>query len=151
MRECDYLRKRAEQAVSLIQPNSIYFGHPINIYNTPKETELVKKIESGFPKSNIYNPNQKHNIENYQIWMEETGRGMDYFFDVILPEMSAGVFLTFEDGMWGAGIFGEAEFLRKKGRAIWEIDINGHIKLIGKLDSDKKLSVEKTRRRIHNG
>lgn len=136
---------------------SIYFGHPVNFYmgskfnvHGDKEEQLIKIIESAFPKFTIYNPNQKCNQENYKLWKQKYGNGMKYFFEVVLPERDAGIFLPFEDGMWGKGVFGEAEFLYNQGKPIWEIDLKGRIKSIEKSNFSKCLSVEETRERIYN-
>ena len=74
---------------------------------------------------------------------------MNYYFDVVLPEMKAGIFLPFQDGMFGVGVFGEAEFLKKQGKLLWLIDWDKNISRIRKLDSSKKLSVEETCERVY--
>ncbi len=135
---------------NLTKPNSIYFAHPINIYNTDLEKKLIKKINLFFPQYNLENPNQKHHQENYKFWKQKTGRGMDYYFGIILPRMEAGIGLSFEDGMWGFGVFGELEFLHDFGRPIWEIDFDGRIKPITNLNNLKVLSHEETRKRVYN-
>lgn len=35
---------------------SIYFGHPMNTYNTPLEERLLQQIQSQFPNASIVNP-----------------------------------------------------------------------------------------------
>ena len=62
----------------------IYFGHPINTYNTALENELLQKISEAFPECEIENPNQKHHNEGYERWKKTTGNGMDYYFKVVL-------------------------------------------------------------------
>ena len=74
---------------------------------------------------------------------------MKYYFDAILPYMKAGIALPFEDGMWGAGIFGEMEFLRDRGKPIWEIRESGIITFIHELDQSKKLSIDETKKRVY--
>lgn len=120
MEENKILKLKAIEAINMIDKPAIYFAHPINYYNTPKEKFLIKKIAEELPEYKIYNPNQKHNQENYQLWKKETGNGMEYYFNVILPQMDAGIFLPFFDGMWGAGVFGEAGFLKKNGKTYLE-------------------------------
>ncbi len=143
------LEIKTQEAISLIKPNSIYFAHPINTYNTKEEKSFIETISKRFSQFNIYNPNQIHNEENYKLWKKETGSGMKYYFDVILPHMDAGIFLPFEDGMFGAGVFGEAEFLQHKGKPLWFIDWNKNIYSIKELDKSKRLSVDETRKRIY--
>jgi len=145
------LEERTNHALSLILPESIYFAHPIDIYNTYYEKLLAEQLFSLFPKKNIYNPNQKHNQENYKLWKEETGSGMNYYFDVVLPNKNivGGVYLPFEDGMIGAGIFGEMEKLHELDKPIFEIKTPKIIEKINKLDISRKLSVEQTRERVY--
>jgi len=143
------IKERIKQAEGLIKSPAIYFGHPVNFYNVPKEKELCEIIKFTFPGHNLENPNQLHHQENYKIWKEELGNGMKYYFDIILPKMNAGIFLPFEDGMLGAGVFGEAEFIYGKGYPIWKIDLNGNVERVKRLDYSKKLSVEETRKRVY--
>ena len=62
--------------------------------------------------------------------------------------MSVGVFLPFVDGMFGAGVFGEAEFLQKRDKSIFQIDWAGMISPM-KIDLSRKLSIEETRKRVY--
>ena len=140
---------RAAKAVSLIKNPSIYFGHPVNVYNTEKERKLIGAIMNFFPHFNIENPNQSHHQENYKIWREKTETGMNYYFDIILPEMYAGIFLPFEDGMWGKGVFREALNLHNRKVPIWEINFDEKIHKISKLNYSKYLSIEETIRRTY--
>jgi hypothetical protein len=143
------LKKRIEETNSLIKENSIYFAHPINFYNTDKERILMELIDLFFWKYNLENPNQKHHQENYKFWKEKTGSGMKYYFDVVLPKMRAGIGVPFEDGMYGIGVFGELEFIFKKGNPIWEITLEGRISEIKNPSNLKVLSLEETRKRIY--
>jgi hypothetical protein len=128
----------------------IYFGHPLSVYNTPKEKKLISIIEETFPHSEVENPNQPHHAQGYQDWKKQKGNGMLYYYEKVLPQMSAGVFLPFEDGMWGAGVFNEADFLQKHQKPIYEINFNGEI-YIAILDLSKKLSIDETRVRTRAG
>ncbi len=145
----DKIKERIALTESLIKYPSIYFGHPVNFYNTDKERELAEIIKKEFPEYYLENPNQLHHQENYKIWKEELGNGMKYYFDIVLPKMNAGIFLPFEDGMWGLGVFGEAEAIFSKGYPIWEIDVEGNVKNVMKLDYPKKLSLDETRKRVY--
>lgn len=126
----------------------IYFGHPINFYNTPKESQLIQIIRMQFPNSLIENPNQPHHSENYQKWKKERGNGMLYYYEKVLPFCDKGVFLSFEDGMFGYGVFGEAEFMNNAGKTIYEISLDGKIKIMA-IDFSRLLSIEETRKRVY--
>lgn len=105
----------------------IYFGHPINFYNTEKEYELIEIIKKRFPQFILENPNQLNHQERYNKYKERTGNGMDYFFREVLPLIDRGIFLSFEDRMFSIGVFREAKFLDKLGKLIYEINLEGQI------------------------
>ena len=129
----------------------VYFGHPINVYNTKLESRLIAAIKKTFPGWDIENPGEKRHGEACRRWGEKTGNVMDYFYKEVLPDCQAGVFLPFRDGKWGAGIFGEAKYLAENKCSIWQIDTKGHITriLLDELAA-LTLSIEKTRKRIRN-
>lgn len=127
----------------------IYFGHPISFYDIPKEDELVKCLEREFPSLAVENPNQPQHQAGYKRFQETKGRGMLYFFEEVLPAMAAGAFLTFEDGKFGAGVWGEAEFLHQQGKPIYEMNIEGRIATMT-LDVSRMLSVDETRSRVYD-
>jgi hypothetical protein len=128
--------------------NKIYFGHPIDTYNTAKECILIECIEKYFPEYDIENPNQFHHQQNYYKYKLEKGNGMLYYFSEVLPKMMAGVFLPFKDDMFGAGVYGEANFLYQQNKPIFEINRKGIIKTLI-LDSKRSLSIEETRKRVY--
>ena len=127
----------------------IYFGHPINVYDSDLETFLLKKILEGFPEYDIENPNQNKHAEGYTNWKNKCGNGMEYYSQVVLPGCRAGVFLPFRDGAWGAGVFQEAKFLADQGCLVWIITLDGVIE-IADLDKVKVLTVDETRLRIRD-
>lgn len=129
-------------------PQRIYFGHPVNFYNTEKEKELIERIKKAFPGTEIENPNQPHHKKGYQRYKKGAGDGMDYFFKEVLPLCQKGVFMSFEDGNFGAGVFGEAELMKASGKLIHEINLEGIIKNMI-LDYSRALSVEETRKRVY--
>jgi hypothetical protein len=126
----------------------IYFGHPVNTYNTPLEKELIAIIAEAFPEYTVENPNQEHHQRGYQDWKARCGNGMRYYFEEVLPKMAAGAFLPFEDGFWGAGVYGEAEFLKTLGRPIYTVSWRKEISLAF-LDPARCLSIEATRERVY--
>lgn len=125
----------------------MYFGHPINTYGTELEERLIEIILNAFPQYEIENPNQKCHQEGYKHWKETTSNGMNYFYKIVLPDCAVGIFLAFRDSKWGAGVFGEAQFISKLGRPIYEITAEG---LISTLDliGIQPLTVEETIKRI---
>jgi hypothetical protein len=127
----------------------IYFGHSINFYNTEIEADLIMQINFFFPGYDLENPNQKIHEANYQKWKSKSGNGMEYYLNKVLPKMSAGIFLPFGDGMFGKGVFSEMKKLDDLGKPIWEINFEGHIKSIDKLDFCRELSLEETRKRVY--
>lgn len=125
----------------------LWFGHPVNIYNTELEARLLRKISEAFPDWEIENPNQETHQEEYRRWKDRTGNGMDYFIRVILPNCQGGVFLPFRDGAWGAGVFKEAKFLADNGCPLWMITADGALVTVT-LSAVHALSVDETRARI---
>ena len=128
--------------------NKIYFGHPINTYDTELENHLLQRISEVFPLLFIENPNEEYHQEGYQFWKRLSGNGMNYYYKEILPTCNAGIFLPFRDGKWGAGVFAEAEFLHNKGCPIFQIDMKGMVTKIDDLSAVEVLSIEETRKRI---
>lgn len=126
----------------------MYFGHPVNVYNTHQEVQLVDIIKRAFPQYAIENPNQLRHQQGYQRFKKEQGNGMQYYFTQVLPNMAAGIFLPFEDDMFGAGVYGEAKFLAEHNKPIWEISFDGGISIL-KLSDSRALSIEETRKRVY--
>lgn len=126
----------------------LYFGHPLNTYDTELEARLLQIIAEAFPGWEIENPNQPHHQAECQRWKRMTGRCMDYFFQVVLPTCQGGVFLPFPNGTWGAGVFGEAQCLSEQGqKSLWQITAEGKISRVS-LKKVKSLSIEETRSRL---
>jgi len=128
--------------------DKLYFGHPVNTYNTLLEQELIRNIQKSFSLFELVNPNLPFHQQKYREFKEKFGNGMKYYFEVVLPEISVGVFLPFVDGMFGAGVFGEAEFLQKRDKSIFQIDWAGMISPM-KIDFSRRLSLEETRKRVY--
>ncbi|MBI5004762.1 MAG: hypothetical protein HZC04_01070 [Candidatus Lloydbacteria bacterium] len=125
----------------------LYFGHPINTYNTTLEERLLRKISLSFPSWEIENPNQQHHQEQYERWKETTGTGMNYFIKQVLPNCHGGIFLPFRDGAWPSGVFMEAKFIADKGWPIWMIVPSGDITALS-LSRGVSLTREETISRV---
>lgn len=126
----------------------IYFGHPVCFFDETIEEYLISKIEVKFPEFEIENPNNPFHKYNYFHYKEKYNNGMKYYFEKVLPKMSIGVFMPFEDQMFGAGVYGEAEWMKKEGKEIYQIDFDGIISKLS-LDESLKLSIEDTLKRVH--
>lgn len=127
----------------------IYFGHPINTYDTEEESRLLEIIQAYFKDYEIENPNQDHHQEGYLGYRKEHGSGMQYFLGIVLPDMDAGVFRAFQDGMLGAGVYKEAEWLESNGKPIFEVNLEGKITPLI-LSEQRRLSVEETKKRVYS-
>lgn len=128
--------------------NKLYFGHPVSTYNTSKESELLDIIRGEFSEHTIVNPNSGTHSLKYSEYKQKFGNGMLYYFNEVLPQIDTGVFLPFNDGMFGAGVYKEAEFLYHMQREVFEIDYQGDLQKF-EPNSTRELSVEKTRKRIY--
>lgn len=126
--------------------DTIYFGHPLSEFGTDREVQLIDVIEDEFRQYTVENPNQPHHKEQYKQRAKE-GSGMEYYFEDVLPDMDAGVFLPFEDGQYGAGTAAEARFLDENDRPVYEIDYEGEIRSLN-IETMDVLSVEETRNRL---
>ena len=122
----------------------------MNTYDTAFEKWLIEVIADHFQigKDAIENPNQEIHQLRCREFKEKMGSGMLYFLELLsLPEFSGGVFLPFQDGMLGAGIWAEAEQLQKFWKHIFEITTDSKIKPLV-LDESRMLTVEQTRERL---
>jgi len=124
----------------------MYFGHPVNTYNTELEKILIAKIARRFPDRVIENPNQEKHQEGYDRWKKKTGNGMGYYFFEVLPYCDTGIYLPFRDGAWGAGVFAEAKFFYEPW--VWTIDADGSIRLV-QLETVQVLGIKETRHRLY--
>jgi hypothetical protein len=133
----------------------LYFGHPVNTYDTELEERILAALTRIFPERTIENPNQPHHQEGYSRYKHERRSGMLYFYEEVLPHCDGGVFLPFGDGMWGAGVFGEADFLMNHDKEVWVITpgslSQGAIAVlkVRTLDDVSALTPEETRSRVY--
>jgi hypothetical protein len=131
-------------------PAKIYFGHPVNTYNTPLEKSLLTYLQESFPGCEIINPNSAEHDAGYKHYHQDRADGMAYFYAEVLPHCATGVFLPFGDGMWAAGCAGEANwFLAKRCDTIWRIDPDWRLVQMSNLPDHLILSVPATRERIY--
>ncbi len=131
----------------------MYFAHPVNIYNTPLETDLMHFLQGSFPEWDIENPNQPKHQEGYQRWLKETGNGMNYYLKEFLVNMDGVTGMYFKDGRIGAGVFSEEESIFKRTGNLWTVTYDNNLTRINDSSFLKPfaLSVEETRQRIYIG
>jgi hypothetical protein len=100
--------------------DKIYFAHPVNSYDTSLEDSVMQLIAhclTGGDLAGIENPNQPCHQEGYK------DRGMNYFFDEVLPNCRGGcVALPFLDGRMGLGVAGEAKWFVERGMPVWVLE-----------------------------
>jgi len=138
------------------KPRRLYFGHPINVYGSPLQAELLRAISATFRTWEIVNPDGPEHEAAYKEYaktrVDGDGKptGMGYFFEKILPTCEGGVFLPFRDGMFGKGVFGEASWLQERKFPIWQVTHLGVISPILRLDEKLCLTREATRERIRH-
>ena len=128
----------------------LYFGHPVNVYGTSLEEGLLAEIGEAFAGWDILNPSGPEHEEGYQRYKREGKRGMQYFFQEVLPNCEGGIFLPFLDGMFGKGVAGEAEWLLERNKPVWTISVARECSITRQLlfPENRILSVEETRERI---
>lgn len=84
---------------------TIYYAHPLSLYNTLQEARDVVLLRSlGF---HVINPNAPEHQEGYKK------KGMSYFFN-LANSCDALAFRAFPDGKIGAGIVGEMKAMEAK-------------------------------------
>ena len=131
----------------------IYFGHPINTYDTKLELLIIAAIHREFPNAKLVNPNQIHHQYAFQRCQGLLGDGMKYFLEEVLPGCEGGVFLPFRDGLFGAGVAKEALVLLKEAKPIWSVTVgDDEITFIPIKSQDqiKSLTLEETLLRLEN-
>ena len=105
-----------------------YFAHPVNIYGEPLEAafeELIAQALTGGRHDVIENPNQPcHQIgyDRYARRKKESGlnhKGMNYFYDEVLPNCLGCVAVPFLDFRIGRGVAGEMQWFIEKNKPVW--------------------------------
>ena len=128
----------------------LYFAHPINTYGTPFERECLLLIAEKFPDGHfeVVNPSDQIHIDKVAELRKDDPKVnvMPYFIDLV-NSCDDAVVLPFLDGMWGAGVWAEADKIHQKGGVVWVIHPeNYYISLVPRV----RLTVEETRARIRN-
>jgi hypothetical protein len=141
----------------------LYFAHPVNVFDEPIEEEMRALIRNTFTGIEVEDPNQPHHQANYDAWSKQITKdgkyhkGMNYYYDVVLPTCHSAIGMPFLDGMFGRGVAGEMAFYVKPGVPVWwilppsldciELLSENDRKAIATNDSALVLSIEETRAR----
>lgn len=123
----------------------VYYAHPIWFYNTNTERADVATIEQQFG-CNALNPNTPEHDAGYNTRKAETGVGMDYFFENVLPNCIACVFRADIDGMISSGVAVEAQWFLERHIPVYEIAA-GLVISITALDPIRLMSIAESRKR----
>lgn len=132
---------------------SLYFAHPINVYGTELEQKLLRALAARFPEWTIVNPADPEHGEAYERRKRETGKGMGYFLEEVLPKCHGGVIMPFRDGKWGIGVFKEAELLENRGCPLWLITCRCSIARTSATEAKENnriLTIEETKARVRH-
>jgi len=106
-------------------PHRPYFAHQVNAYNTDIEASVLLLIGRyfGIIPATIVNPNTPEHQEGYTRYagnrknLADAHKGMDYFFDEVLPRCDSGVMWGYLDGRIGLGVAGEMQKLLRAGKS----------------------------------
>lgn len=126
----------------MTNPKRVYFGHPTSVFGTETQERCLLAISSRWSTCAIENPDCAKHEDGYRRY------GMGYYLKQVLPLCDIGVFLAFEDGLFGAGVFEEAKWFEIAGRPRYEIFSDGRIDYLS-LYRPRSLTIEETRARVH--
>lgn len=99
-----------------------YFAHTINLYDTRLEQSLVSLVANFFEigEEDVENPNQLRHQAGYDAYAARAKqsatahKGMNYFYDEVLPVCDSCVAMPFLDGRLGLGVAGEMKWFIAK-------------------------------------
>ena len=99
----------------------LYFAHPVNVYNTLLEQKILARISDHFPCDPIENPNSPHHQAGYAAYAvrarqaDTAHKGMNYFYEKVLPKCDGVVGMPFLDNRFGLGVAGEINHFIERG------------------------------------
>jgi len=130
----------------------VYFAHPINTYGTPLERTILGILTLKWRGDTIVNPGSDEHraVVDEMRRIDPSVNVMGYFTELV-KACNEVVVLPFIDGMWGAGVYKEAETVLDltNGRYVWVINPTTHvIRFVPRLKESLRLTVEETRSRI---
>lgn len=106
----------------------VYFAHATNAYNRPIENAAIRFIAdkiAGGRVELVENPNQPHHQVGYDKYAQRVKRsdknhkGMNYFYDEVLPQCGSCVAMPYLDGRIGLGVGGEALWFIERDMPTW--------------------------------
>ena len=109
----------------------VYFAHPINSYDTHLEDAAIRFIAdkvAGGVVQRVENPNQPHHEARYREYSKRAKlsgtdhKGMNYFYDEVLPKCGSCVALPYLDGKLGLGVAGEALWFLDHSLPVWYME-----------------------------
>lgn len=135
--------------------DKLYFAHPVNVYNTSLENILLQRIKKVFIswEWEIVNPAAEEHCVQYEEWKKRTNNGMAYFTEVVLPNCHGCVFLGFQDGKIGAGVYKEIKFFFDNKLPVWEIfpsEFICKLRDISDISKWRILNIEDTKVRVRD-
>ena len=100
------------------KPPRPYFAHAVNTYHTSLERSMVALIARyfGIQPGDVENPNQPYHQAGYDEYAKrprpsDVGhKGMNYFYDEVLPSCNSCVAMPFLDSRMGLGVASEAKW-----------------------------------------
>ncbi|NOS67782.1 MAG: hypothetical protein HOO67_05475 [Candidatus Peribacteraceae bacterium] len=124
----------------------IYFAHPVTSYGTPIEQRVLDELR--LIKFQVVNPNTPEHQENYQRLPRE--QAFEYFL-TLARTCDACVFIPFEDGTIGSGVFKELETFFERGLKVYEFYSKVWPFVQRDLEQlrDRALTIEETREKIN--
>lgn len=130
----------------------LFFMQPVNVFNTSLELRCEAFIKQQLPDWSIENPNRPWHAAGYRQYAAMDDKiGLDYFDEVVLPAMFGGVFLPFRDGMVGAGVWKQCDWLADHGKTVWELNVHSGILVkVDRIHTSRRLDVDATRARIRH-
>jgi hypothetical protein len=93
----------------------LYFAHCTSTYGTPIEGAAIATIVTWFPGAIIENPNQPKHDEGY------ARKGMDHFYDDVLPACDGCIVMPFLDGRYPCGAAHEARWFIQHHLPVWTL------------------------------
>lgn len=108
----------------------VYYAHSMQVYNTDREQEELRRLESYFYNGLIYNPNRP-NIQYSKNPMGEC-------FKVIKDYSTTVVAFSHDHGHIPSGVYSEIRCAQKQYKPIYKIEKDRIIPYRGKLKLTKK-------------